>query len=939
MQSCEGFMLGHLKKLPPKSFSVAPGDVIGGLIYVMDKPLGIEEGMVGISIDSEPYRAFVKQTYDVLEKLRKGEIKLENLDKETYPNMEQLLKRYQGLYNDQNGFANKSEKEIIDALLMDKVHEKKRHGASWKEFKNVFFSMSKYHDMKGLQSYYVNKGTGGLLFEAYKNKCEIKKNDHFATHIGKLIKDGNAAYMIKQDGKMALGGTGPGWRKMLKTNTGKSLQKLVNPFVILFTGGISALLFGIGMLGWRAFYLNKNKPAVSNSDAIIEALSTKMADKRGVVSQKIDTIEGTYRNGMPKIATVVTWAPGCRDLSGKLAGSTDFSSVIVTWDENDHPVKVDGAGNVLRTKDKNEKGEITSYEKIVNDKGKTKVITISKAEYDAGKMVSDDRIAGLGESLISFISMGDRDGIGKAGQNKAIMPLEEKQGNKIFQFFGIDFGKSYKEPNPIVGSLRDDFSFDNPGGRQARFVNYSMLYDNPLREKMKGVYLLAALRDKLPLEQKLAIAQEFENSGDKVFADKLRDYPQSKGGVNCDLQIIIDEIKKYDDLSKDQHLTQAQREQYAHYAQRLTKMKDIAIETDNIILDKFAARLNLTPTQIDLLDNIEKLTSRRAHTTSPDNNVQLNHLRVDRDDRCAWQLNDNKNDTFTLICEENQRQNDIKQRLQAFKDPAIDAILNKAAIDKGKLMIKDLTLDEVKLLSQHITEAKVAQVRELPYRSQEMRDTLHQCVDKADQKIKAKAKAKAKLQVELGPHQFDNPIKNAHIARRHSEPLPVVEHVSAEHIGFAYRPRSDGMSRNVMPVLTYKEASLPEIAALLDDRQNKIKFNIVDVKEFEISGLRKNKGIALTFKDPIENKEARVSLEQTPEGVRFNYPKDLHPSDFEFTSQAMCQMLAQFTQSVDKLDMSPMNPAQTEILQHAIDANIKISPHLKRDQPNGRLHI
>ncbi len=926
-------MLGHLKKLPPKSFSVAPGDVIGGLIYVMDKPLGIEEGMVGISVDSEPYRAFVNQTYDILEKLRKKEIKFEHVDKKTYPNIEALLARYTQLHHTENGFANKSEKEIIDVLLMDKVHEKKRHGASWKEFKNVFFSMSKYHDMKGWQSYYVNKGMGGLLFEAYKSKCDIKKKDHFATHIGKLIKDGNKAYMIKQDGEMALGGTGPGWRKMLKTNTGKSLQKLVNPFVILLTGGLSALAFGIGMLSWRAFYLSKNKPAVSNSDAIIEALSTKMADKRGIVSQEIDTIEGTYENGTPKIATVVTWAPGCRDLSGKLAGSADWSSVIVTWDKNDQPIKVDRVGNILRTKDKNEKGEITSFEKI-DKNGKASIV--SKAEYDAGKMVSEDRIAGLGESLISFISMGDRDGIGKAGQNKAIRPLDKIQGNKSFQFFGIDFGKSYKQPNPIVQSLRDDFSFDNPASRQSRFVNYSMLYDNPLRDKMKGVYLLAALRDKLPPEHKENIAKEYEKDGDKEFADKLRGYPDSKGGVNCDLKLITDEMKKYDDLSKDESLTQPQREQYAHYAQRLKTMKDIASETDNTILDKFAARLSLTPSQIDLLDNIEKLTSRQAYNTSPDSKVQLNHLRVERQDRCAWQLNDNKNGTFTLFCEENQKQNDIKQRLLSLQDPAIDAILNKATIEKGKLMIKDLSSAEISLLSKHISEEKVAQTRQLlPYRTQEMKDNLHQRIRKAD-----KAQAKPKLAVQLGPHKMDNPIPNVNVAKRFSEPVQVDKsRKEVEHVGAAYRPQSEQMSKNVQPVLTFNQVTLQDIASLLDNDENKIKFNIVDARAFEISALRKNKGLAITFKDPAQNKEARVFLEQTPEGVRFNYPKDLNPADFELTSGAMCHMLAQCTKLGDKFEMSALTHGQREILQQAMDSTVNVALKSKDAPMDKRLNF
>src|SRR5262249_22322795 len=92
---------------------------------------------------------------------------------------------------------------------------------------------------------------------------------------------------------------------------------------------------------------------------------------------------------------------------------------------------------------------------------------------------------------------------------------------------GIDFGKAYEKENPIIDSLSNDFSVINPSNRKKRFLNISILYDTPLREKMKGVYLLAALRNKLTDIEKEKIAKEFWDSGDTVFADKLRGYPES----------------------------------------------------------------------------------------------------------------------------------------------------------------------------------------------------------------------------------------------------------------------------------------------------------------------------------------------------------------------------------------------------------------------------
>ncbi|HRE31806.1 MAG TPA: hypothetical protein PLD88_07530, partial [Candidatus Berkiella sp.] len=82
-----------------------------------------------------------------------------------------------------------------------------------------------------------------------------------------------------------------------------------------------------------------------------------------------------------------------------------------------------------------------------------------------------------------------------------------------------------------------------------------------------------------------------------------------------------------------------QKKEYEEYAKRLTGILKIANDTDESILKTFEKRMRLTPTQIDLLDNLEKLTANNAHTLSPDGSVKLNHIRVENTDRIAWQLN------------------------------------------------------------------------------------------------------------------------------------------------------------------------------------------------------------------------------------------------------------------------------------------------------------
>lgn len=906
-------MIGrHLQKLPVKSFEVAPGDVIGGLVYVMDKPLGIEEGMVGISIDSPGYREFIKKQLALLETAR--------LDK-TQKNLTSadLQKRYEDLYrNPANNFKNLSENEKIDLLMKDKIHEKKRHGASWKEFKNVFFSFGKYHEMKGWQSYYVNRGAGGLLFDAYKKECGIEKKDHFATHIKKLTSNNNDAYMIKQDGEMVMGGTGPGWQKILKTTTGKRLQKLVNPFVIVLTGGLSALVFGVAMGLWRRHYIKNNTPISVNSDAIVESLSTKLAQIRGFKSQEIDTIEGTYENGAPKVVTAVSWKPGCRDLSDKLAGGKDnYNSVIVAWDKHDVPYKIatiDGVEYTIRSTGKDKKGNIKGYEKVDTD---GKVTSATLEQYQAGQSVSNDSIGGLGESLLSFIAMADRDGIGKIGQNKAIVELKPPQGNLTYQFFGIDFGKSYKGPNPIVNSLRDDFSFDNPNGIRERFVNYSALYDNPLREKMKGVYLLAALRNQLSDVEKEAIAAEYQAGNDKAFADKLRAYPASVGGVNSDINLIEAEKRKYVALANDP-LNKDKKDEYLQYAERLDGIAKISKDTDAAIMKTFAKRIHLTPSQIDLLDNIEKLSTANAKTLSVDGKVKLNHIRVEREDRVAWQLLKNVDGTFTLTCENNQNLADLKKRFKAVKDDAVTTLLNKVIAVDGKPCIPNLTEAEVNTLSKQLTEQKVAKAHNLEFRSVEKRNQFHISLGHVK-----KMRPEASEPIDIPKPRF--------------QPEPIERMPMMRPISHQFMLNAPVSTKN-LDTLFVQRGTFQKIEEYLDDEAHRTDHQLASpVTHATIGNLNPEKGIGITFKEPRTKSNVQTYIQQNQnDEVRFTIDKDCSEREFRFAVGEMCRIAIQNAEPKATFDLSSASPDKKAMIIEAFEE--ALSHELSKSHPRFDQH-
>lgn len=726
----------HLTRLPEKSFLVGKGDLIGGLIYVMDKPLGIEEGMVGISMDSKPYRDYISSLVEVMEyKLNYGRVphigynsflddksRLISSDSEIY-------KRYKAFKSEnkigpyvKNLHLNE---QYIDLILKDLKHVERRHSPKSMRY---LLEAQKLHEIKSGQPYVKNIGLSGLIFNEYSNHCGIKRQDRFPTKIKKFIEHGNKVYMVKQDSTLTFGRTSPTSQKMLKTESGKKLQKLMDPRVVAGTLGLSAVAFGGALAGWKAHYLRINSPEQANSDAIIETAATKIAEIKGFSQvQEIETIDGTYPNGAPKIATIVTWANGCRDLTGRIDGGRErFNNVLVVLEpRTEMPIKLATNGELIIPTEIDANKNVISCERINYDGTRAPE---SITTYHSATMISDYQIAGLGQSLVSVISLGDRDSIGSKGQNKGIIPINDPSSTFSFRFFGIDFGKAFKGENPIVNSLSDDFTFTNPEKDTERFKNMSILYDTTLLDKMKGIYLLAALRN--VLTNKEEIIAEFKKTGDHEFADKLSDYPDSVGGINADLILLDNEIREYSKLALSSP-NEETRNQYLFYADRLRETLMISMQTDQKILACFRHRMNQSPSDIVLLDNLEKLTATAVSTYSPDSTVLLNHIRVDRENRVAWQISPSRTPgMYNLTCDETDpaKQRKIVKMLRDFGPDLFGEIVTNR---NTKQLVIRLSEPELEHLKQKLTEDAVAQHRQLPLVNQSIRTRVDQCMGRS----------------------------------------------------------------------------------------------------------------------------------------------------------------------------------------------------------------
>jgi hypothetical protein len=319
--------------------------------------------------------------------------------------------------------------------------------------------------------------------------------------------------------------------------------------------------------------------ASENVNAIRETIATQVACElqMRVHTQKI--LHKTYADNYPKLCTQSTWEKSIQPLA------EEGAQEIIGGDYS--------AGNYL-------------------------------AKYDAQTQIyrADDTILDLGAHYITAILQGDRDFFGSKGDNKTKIPLDSAD-KKTYNLFGIDFGQAYRKRNPLTPTLQDNFSFKQPSFNT--YKNFSIFEDTLLSEKMKGVYKL----------RKIATGQ---NPPEHVLAEYSQEFHTEIEKIEVSKDLKVFEKYKHDYSEKmDGATSELEKEAYRAIIQGIEESKRFHLEARNQILRVFDKRLKLSPSELDLVDNLEKLTSASA-VTSPDGKILLNHIRVLPDKRIAWQL-------------------------------------------------------------------------------------------------------------------------------------------------------------------------------------------------------------------------------------------------------------------------------------------------------------
>lgn len=327
-------------------------------------------------------------------------------------------------------------------------------------------------------------------------------------------------------------------------------------------------------------YAKTGSSADKNVEAVLEVLANDLARIYGMVVQKQVIYPSLYKNEFLQLMLKANWVDGASTLQ-PLAGG----------------------------------------EKNDNYRVKPVIIQKNKIQY-----LSDNSIEHLAEYLPLFALIADRDAIGSLGQNKLCVDNT---------MVGIDFGHAFQKW--ILDSLTTDFQIND-----AEFKNYSVFYDYPRSDDIRGLIRIARLN-----------GDKIDESILRSYGDEFYDEIQQIVPL-ADEQIYDDYIKKFTEFAKEfSESTEAHKNNkkcIEYIIAAVTKQKATLIKARKNILEKFSHYLKVEKNAVDLVANMEKLLAGRENTSlrSSNETVLLNHLRITHKNILKWDINVDADGKHTL---------------------------------------------------------------------------------------------------------------------------------------------------------------------------------------------------------------------------------------------------------------------------------------------------
>lgn len=343
-------------------------------------------------------------------------------------------------------------------------------------------------------------------------------------------------------------------------------------------------------------FLKNNTAFEVNKDAIAECLSTCIAQCFLEVGEQTPFVT-EHTNGAIKIMNQATWLANVEDFGSKKAPASGGGD-----DTNNYRPR-----------------------KLVKTRGQIQSIT-------------DNRILDLCSYLILMIFFGDRDKMGSKLQNMMIRAIaqDEITGKWLFELVGIDFGDGFPAENPVLDTLLPDGRFIQP---KVPFKNFSALSDGSLKEKMKGVLLLAKFYGK-------AIDPAVIQSYSKEFQARWKQLPEGEGQKICDSFIHAFRMLQEEDrkLGKDNF------DEYEAYIKDITVRKERMMRSMEKILAIFEPYIHCPAPVINLIDGLNQygaILMKKAALCSKDGTHGLHYPRIQSNYKECCAVSKIKN-TYTL---------------------------------------------------------------------------------------------------------------------------------------------------------------------------------------------------------------------------------------------------------------------------------------------------
>lgn len=315
-------------------------------------------------------------------------------------------------------------------------------------------------------------------------------------------------------------------------------------------------------------------------------------------------------------------------------------------------------------------------------------------------------IKDLGRQKIKALLLGDRDKVGRNGDNIGYI-VRKSKGTKEAVFQNIDPGKSL-EPEPDLSQNRiPSVPKDKSLLARIQYVIEKIVYSIE--------FYLAGRTDAMThhnIHTDFSIDQHVGSIPDlfkiaydnfSIFDDTL--LSEKMVGV----REILEQWDEIEDLFKEYRKAFSKGE--INFAVELDKTWKRLEARKLYIEELFKERLKLTSKELDFLDNMEKLTSKTTdHAGSKQHPIPLNHLRVIPCERKEWHLTaakDRSSYTFSFYGRNRKEADTVMQRLEQFCLTQGISLREAALRDDSKIEVH-MTKEQFNYFLQYFTENEIA---------------------------------------------------------------------------------------------------------------------------------------------------------------------------------------------------------------------------------------